>query len=218
MRQQPIDLVRQRGQVSQIHQPDGAAADLVFVGRTDAALRGADGGGLVGIFADGVELAMQRQDQRYVFGDAQIFRTDGDALRRELCDLIEERLRIEHDAVADHRELRGPQHARRQQRQLVGFAVDDERVAGIVAALKAHDDVGLLRQPVDDLALPLVAPLGADDDNIGHFAKFPCNLIRPRQNTALSRSHARHLPDKGSGCSAQAGRAFFAWCFRRATY
>jgi hypothetical protein len=25
-----------------------------------------------------------------------------------------------------------------------------------------------LRQPVDDLALALVAPLGADDDNIGH--------------------------------------------------
>jgi len=42
-------------------------------------------------------------------------------------------------------------------------------MAGIVTALEAHDDVGLLRQPVDDLALPLVAPLGADDDNIGHF-------------------------------------------------
>ena len=41
-------------------------------------------------------------------------------------------------------------------------------MAGIVAALEAHDDIGLLRQPVDDLALPFVAPLGADDDNIGH--------------------------------------------------
>src|SRR5258705_11940279 len=46
-------------------------------------------------------------------------------------------------------------------------------MAGIVAALEAHDDVGLLRQPVDDLALPFVAPLGADDDNIGHFASIP---------------------------------------------
>ena len=88
-------------------------------------------------------------------------------------DLVEEGLRIEHHAVADHRELRGPQHAGRQQRQLVGFAVDDEGMAGIVAALEAHDDVGLLRQPVDDLALPFVAPLGADDDNIGHFADIP---------------------------------------------
>ena len=84
-------------------------------------------------------------------------------------DLVEKGLRIEHHAVADHGEFRRPQHAGRQQRQFVGLAVDDERMAGIVAALEAHDDVGLLRQPVDDLALPLVAPLGADDDNIGHF-------------------------------------------------
>ncbi len=116
---------------------------------------------------------MQRQDQRDVFGDAQVFRADGHALPSQLGDFIEERLRIDHHAVADDRKLGRPQDARRQQRQLVGFAVDDQRVAGIVAALEAHDDVSLLRQPVDDLALPLVAPLGADDDNIGHFADVP---------------------------------------------
>ncbi len=118
---------------------------------------------------------MQRQDQRDVFGDAEIFRADGDALALQFCDFIEERLRIEHHAVADDRELRGPQHARGQQRQLVGFAVDDQGMAGIVAALETYDDVGLFRQPVDDLALPLVAPLRADDDNISHFADVPCN-------------------------------------------
>src|SRR4051794_19068711 len=48
-------------------------------------------------------------------------------------------------------------------------------MAGIVAALEAHDDVGLFRQPVDDLALPFVAPLGADDDNIGHLKRVPYN-------------------------------------------
>ncbi len=123
--------------------------------------------------------------------------------------LIEEGLRIDHHAVADHRELRGPQHAGRQQRQLVGLAVDDERVAGIVAALEAHDDVGLLRQPVDDLALPFVAPLGADDDNIGHSRVFPLqpssyehDLLEkpalgfpdhaPSLNHGRGRSHARH--------------------------
>ena len=112
---------------------------------------------------------MQRQNQRDVFGDPQIVRADGDALPLQFCDFVEEGLGIEHHAVADHRKLRGPQHAGRQQRQLVGLAIDDERMAGIVAALEAHDDIGLLRQPVDDLALPLVTPLGADDDNIGHF-------------------------------------------------
>ena len=123
----------------------------------------------VGGFAQRVELAVQRQDQGDVLGDPQVFRADGDALAFQFSHLVEEGLRIEHHAIADHGQLRRPQHARRQQRQLVGLAIDDERMAGIVAALEAHDDIGLLRQPVDDLALPLVAPLGADDDNIGHF-------------------------------------------------
>ena len=169
MRQQAVDLVRQRVEIGEIHQADGAAADLVLIGGPDAAAGGADRGDGVGGFAQRIELAMQRQDQRDVFGDAQIVRADGDALALQFCDFIEEGLRIEHHAVADDRELGRPQHAGRQQRQLVGLAIDDERMAGIVAALEAHDDVGLLRQPVDDLALPLVAPLGADDDNIGHF-------------------------------------------------
>ena len=39
---------------------------------------------------------------------------------------------------------------------------------GIGAALKADNDIGAFRQPVDDLALALVAPLGADDRDISH--------------------------------------------------
>ena len=62
-----------------------------------------------------------------------------------------------------------PHDAGRQQRELVGDAVDDQRVAGIVAALEAHDDIGALRQPVDDLALALIAPLGADHRDIRHL-------------------------------------------------
>ena len=61
-------------------------------------------------------------------------------------------------------------HARGQQRQLVGGAVDDQGVAGIVAALEADHDVGALAEPVDDLALALVAPLGADDGDVAHGA------------------------------------------------
>ena len=223
VRQQPVDLVRQRVEIGEIHQPDGAAADLVFVGRADAAPRGADRGQRVGGFAERIEFAMQGQDQRDVFGDAQIFRADGDALASQLGHFIEEGLRVEHHAVADHRELRGPQHAGGQQRQLVGFAVDDQSVAGIVAALEAHDDVGLLRQPVDDLALPFVAPLGADDDDIGHFAGIPSatisyehdrsekrsplfRIMRPAKITAGA-ARMRGIPsDKGSGLSTQARR------------
>ncbi len=78
------------------------------------------------------------------------------------------RPRIDDDAVADHRELVLAHHAGGQQRQFIGRAVDHQRMAGIVAALEAHHHIGALRQPVDDLALAFVAPLGADDHDIGH--------------------------------------------------
>ena len=51
-------------------------------------------------------------------------------------------------------------------RSTVLRAADDERVPGVVAALEAHDALRVLGQPVDDLALAFVAPLGADDDDV----------------------------------------------------
>jgi hypothetical protein len=41
-------------------------------------------------------------------------------------------------------------------------------VAGIVATLETDDDIGLFRQPVDDLAFTFVAPLGSDNHDIRH--------------------------------------------------
>ena len=120
---------------------------------------------------------MQGQDERDILGDAKICRADRDALRLQSGYLVEEGLGVEHHSITDHGELRGPQHAGRQQRKLVGLAIDNERMAGIMAALESHHDIGLFRQPVDDLALPLVSPLGTDDDNIGHFAISPSATI-----------------------------------------
>ena len=95
---------------------------------------------------------------------------DLDALFAHPLDLGLERPGIEHDAVADHRG-RAADDPARQQRQLVGLVADDQRVAGVVAALEAHDHVGPAGQPVDDLALAFVAPLGADDGDVTHV--FP---------------------------------------------
>src|SRR5690606_15392143 len=44
--------------------------------------------------------------------------------------------------------------------------------------------VGALRQPVDDLALALVAPLGADDHYIGHYSSLRSRMCRPARQTA----------------------------------
>ena len=46
------------------------------------------------------------------------------------------------------------------------LAVDHQRVAGVVAALKADDDIGVVGKQIDDLALTLVTPLRADDCDV----------------------------------------------------
>ena len=57
---------------------------------------------------------------------------------------------------------------RRNLPDLVGLVADDDRVAGVRTALVAADEIGVLREEVDDLSLPFVAPLRADDDGRGH--------------------------------------------------
>ena len=57
--------------------------------------------------------------------------------------------------------------------QLVDLAADDERVARVVPALEAGDHVGAFGQPIDDLALAFVAPLGAHDDHVCHACLVP---------------------------------------------
>ena len=111
---------------------------------------------------------MQRQDQHGVVGDLEVVGRHRQALVGDLLDLLEEVPGIDHDAVADDRKLALAHHAGRQQGQLVGLVADDQRMAGIVAALETHHDLGALAQPVHDLALALVAPLGADHCHVGH--------------------------------------------------
>ena len=115
MRQQTLDLGPQRRQIGQVHEADSAAADLVLIGGTDAAFGRADARCRAVGLADGFELAVQRQDQGHILGDAQIVRRHGDALFLELGDLIEQRLQIDHNPVADDRKLAAAHDARRQQ-------------------------------------------------------------------------------------------------------
>ena len=166
--EQPVDLGRQVVGIGEVHEPDRPAPDLVLVGGADAAPCRADPGPGAGVLTQGVELAVHGQDQRAIVGDAKVVAGHCDTLVSQAPDLGHQGVRVQHDAVADHRELAGAHHPGGQQRELVDGIADDQRVAGIVAALEAHDDVGLFREPVDDLALALVAPLGADDDHIRH--------------------------------------------------
>ncbi len=187
--QQPVDLGLERLAVLQVGDADGAASDLVLVGRADAAAGGAD---LVGglRLARLVEVAVDRQDQAGVVGQHQPFRGDLDALLAQPADLVEQVPRIDHHAVADHRQLALDQ-ARGQQRQLVDVVAHHQGVAGVVPALEADHHVGTVRQPVDDLALALVAPLGADHGDVGHVShSFSCAAGQASALATLPAGHS----------------------------
>ena len=84
---------------------------------------------------------MKRQDQRAKLADLQVGGRDLDAMIAQLLDLDLEVPGVEDDAVADHRQ-RAADDAAGQQAELVDLVADDQRVAGIVPALKADHDVG----------------------------------------------------------------------------
>ena len=69
--------------------------------------------------------------------------------------------------------LLAPEDPRGHVPELVGLPVGDDRVTGVRPALVSADDVRVLRQQVDDLALALVAPLRPDDDGRWHSWSLP---------------------------------------------
>ena len=113
-----------------------------------------------------VERDVIRHDERRVGGDAKALFDVGHAHGNEFVDFTEERFRREHDAVAEVADAVGMHDARGDQAEDGLLAVDDERVTRVVTAVEAHDAVGLLGEPVNDLALAFVAPLSADHDYI----------------------------------------------------
>jgi hypothetical protein len=67
-------------------------------------------------------------------------------------------------------------------------------MARIVAALEADDDVGLLGEPIDDLAFALIAPLRANHNDICHegsVLKPPITTRMVRIPAAAARSDNR---------------------------
>ena len=128
-------------------------------------------------------------------------------LGAQLVELVGQHLRVDHDAVADHAQLARVEDPGRDQVELPRLALADDRVAGVVAALEADHQVGLLGEQVGDLALALVAPLGADDHDAGHAAVSlgavgrSATVAAPSQK-ASSRRRRRPARDRG-----RAGRA-----------
>jgi len=150
--------------VVQVGDADAAARHLVFIGRADAAAGGADGLAAGGLFARLVQGDVVRHDQRRSRGDLQA-RAHFHAGRFQLFDLFLQRGRGNHHAIADQAQRVVAQDAGRNQVQDGLLAVDDQGVAGVVAALETHDGTDFLGEQIDDLALAFIAPLGAENNN-----------------------------------------------------
>ena len=156
--------------IEEIVEAHGAARHLVFVGRPDSLAGGADlvAGGTTGL-ARLVERNVIAEDHRAARADSQAV-TNLDATRLERFYFGKQVMDIEHHAVSDvalHALAHDP---RRHQVELVLVLADDQGMTGIVSALEAHHAFGMIGQPVHDLALALVTPLGTDNhDVLCHF-------------------------------------------------
>ena len=100
----PVELRLQAVEMSQIAHADRAAADLVLIGRPDTATGRADLALARRRFAQHIQIAVNRQDQRAIVGNGEIIGIDDHALPFELGDFRLQRPRIKHHAIADDRQ------------------------------------------------------------------------------------------------------------------
>ena len=179
-----LDLLAQDLRLEQVLDADPEPRRLVRVGRADPALGRAD-------------LQLRRAAARSPWSMRDVPRHD--------------QVRVARDAHAARSRSRAPRARRARRRrprgsitqpaprthslprripdghvaELVRLAVGDDRVAGVRAALVAADEVGVLREQVDDLALALVAPLRADDHGRGHGPECALRGGRPERRRRL---------------------------------
>ena len=160
------DLLLEDLLVEQVLHADAQPCRLVGVAGADAAAGRADLQAAELGLAGGVQQQVVGHDQVRVGGDAQA--ADVDPPRAQRVELLDQHLRVDHHAVADHAALARVEDARGDQVQLPLLAVAHDRVPGVVAALEAHDGIAVLGEQIGDLALALIAPLGADYDYARH--------------------------------------------------
>ena len=82
--------------------------------------------------------------------------------------------------------------------QNIFLAAMNDSVAGIVPTLAAHHDIGIGGKHVDDLPLPFVTPLRADQDRVGHdfLGKILSRCARSRHSGLASQDKSSGVPRK----------------------
>ena len=163
--QQFAQLDREALRIEQVTDAQAATRHLVLVRRTDTAAGGADLAFRARRLAGLVQRHMVGQDQGAGRADAQAL-AHRHTLLFQLGDFPQQRIGRDHYAIADQALHVVTQDAGRDQVQHGLLTVDDQGMTGIVAALVTHDRSRLIGQQIDDLALALITPLGAQDHDI----------------------------------------------------
>jgi hypothetical protein len=84
------------------------------------------------------------------------------AMLLQRLEFLEEGRNVHNTPATDDVHARGVDEAGREDVEVVGDAVRDDGVSGIVAALGAAAQLGVVGEDIDELAFAFVAPLGAE--------------------------------------------------------
>ena len=147
--------------VEQVADLNADLSILVGVEGRNAALGRAEGLASQPLLLIGILERMVGHEQLGPLRDDEV--GGGNALVGDGAQLVHQLADVQRHAVADDVGDVGIERAGRQGVQGEAAAVIDDGVAGIGAALEADDDVRALSQHIGDLALALVAPVGAYD-------------------------------------------------------
>jgi len=105
-----------------------------------------------------------------------------DASRHQAVNLLQDAGRIEHHPAGDHALHLGAKDAAGNQRQFISLTASDHRMARVAAALITDDDLMLVGQQIDQLALGLVSPLQTNHARNRHRGtSLTKNLIEPKK-------------------------------------
>jgi hypothetical protein len=164
------ELLRAR-QIAERAEHDASPRRLVLVARADAALRRAERAGA--LLAEAVDEDVVRQDRVRTVGDDER-PVALEAALVELVELRDEALRIDDHPLREHARRPRPKDPARDEAHDDLLVANDQRVPGVGAAAIAHDHLRILGVDVDDLPLPLVAPLRTYDHDGRHSLSKTC--------------------------------------------
>mmetsp|Transcript_23520 Transcript_23520/g.49756 ORF Transcript_23520/g.49756 Transcript_23520/m.49756 type:complete len:616 (-) Transcript_23520:291-2138(-) len=163
--------------VLEVADANAVAADFGSVGRTDALLGGPDLVPPELVFVEPVDLLVEVEDEVGAVGDEDAA-FGVDSRLEESVELVEEGGEVDDDAVADDAGGLLVEDAGGEEVEFVLLALDDDGVSGVGSSGDTGADVVFLRQHIDQLSLPLVAPLTPQYDVYAGFCIFPTTCRR----------------------------------------